>query len=331
MCVVLLSPLLSHAVEPGGISSPGFDDRPLQQETVRHPRWFKLSFLDVYDDIKEAVDHGKKGLIVYFGQDKCPYCKALMEVNFSKPDIVTYTRKYFDVIAIDVRGSNSVTDVNGDVYTEKQYAISKSANFTPTLIFYDRDFKEAFKLVGYYPPYKFRAALEYVADGHYKKESFRNFLSRGEMPPREGARELNKRGFFMSPPYIFDRSKLKAQKPLAVFFEQKDCYACDVLHADPLSSEETTRMLSGLNVAQLDIWQDTPLITPAGKKTSAMKWARELGIFYAPTIIFFDEKGKEVLRLDSVVHFYRLRNALNFILSRGYLKYKNYRAWREAQ
>lgn len=328
--LVLLFPFSLAVADSSGINSPGFDDSPLK-EPIHHPKWFKLSFLDIYDDIKEAVDGGKKGLVIYFGQERCPYCKALLENDFGKEDIVRYTRKYFDVIAIDVRGNNTVTDVDGEVYTEKKFAVAKGANFTPTLIFYDKHFKQVFKLVGYYPPYKFRAALEYVADGYYKKENFRTFLARGEMPPREDARELNHADFFMKPPYILDRSKIAAQRPLAVFLEQKDCYACDVLHTDPLSKETNRKMLGNMDVVQLDIWKNTPLITPKGEKITAKEWAKKLGIFYTPTIIFFDEKGNEVLRLDSVVHFYRLQNALNYILDKGYNKYKNYRAWREAK
>jgi len=45
-------------------------------------------------------------------------------------------------------------------------------NFTPSLIFYDREGTPVFRLRGYYPPYKFRAALQYVTEGFYKSENF---------------------------------------------------------------------------------------------------------------------------------------------------------------
>jgi thioredoxin-related protein len=330
VCFLSLAAAGLQAVAAGkNILSPKFDDRPLE-EPVQHPAWFKLSFLDIYDDVKEAIDANKKGLIIYFGMSKCPYCKALLEVNFGKQDIETYTRKNFDVVAIDVRGSRTVTDIKGKVMSEKQYAIAKNANFTPTLIFFNDDYREVFRLVGYYPPYKFRAALEYVADGHYKKEKFNEYLARGEMPPREDARALNKRDFFLPPPHMLDRSRVKAQKPLIVIFEQKECHACDVLHTGPLANKETLKKLDGFNVVQLDIWKETPLITPAGKRTTARKWAKELGIFYTPTLIMYDEAGKERLRLASVVHFYRLSSALAYMQQKAYKKYKNYRAWRES-
>ena len=86
-----------------------FYDAPLP-EPVAYPAWFKLSFLDFADDLAEAVSDGKRGLLVYFGQKYCAYCEKLLEVNFAeKADIVDYTRKYFDVIGMDIHGQRTVT------------------------------------------------------------------------------------------------------------------------------------------------------------------------------------------------------------------------------
>ena len=74
-----------------------FDDTPLD-DLLKYPEWFKQSFLDLDEDLREALDAGKKGIVVYFGQKRCAYCKMLMEVNFQTPDIVNYTRQHFDVI-----------------------------------------------------------------------------------------------------------------------------------------------------------------------------------------------------------------------------------------
>ena len=73
---------------------------------------------------------------------------------------------------------------------------------------------------------------------------------------------------------------------------------------------------------------DEPVVTPAGMRTSAREWARQLGLFYTPTLMFFDEHGEEILRLDSVVQIYRLRNVLRFITSKAYLDFPTYAAWR---
>ena len=62
----------------------------------------------------------------------------------------------------------------------------------------------------------------------------------------------------------------------------------------------------------------------------ARKWAEQLGLFYTPTLIFFDQDGREIIRVDSVVQFYRLRNVLDYILSGGYREYATFQRWRQS-
>ena len=307
---------------------PQFIDKPLEEPIIL-PKWFKLSFLDLLDDVEDAKASGKKGIIVYFGQKDCPYCKAHLETNWGNPDTIKYTQKYFDVIALDVKGDRNITTIDGVVYDEKAYSAMHRTNFTPSLLFFNIEGKEVLKLQGYHPPYKFRAALEYVADEHYKTESFRDYLARGELAEGYGEDILNTHPSFMSPPYLLDRSRIAAQRPLVVLFEQKRCHACDVLHAGPLSHPEITQRLKRLDVVQLDLRSETKLIRPDGKRTTAGDWARELDLFYTPTLIIFDERGKEIIRISSVVWVYRLNNVLNYISTGAYKKYDTYQLWRQ--
>ncbi|KAA3631164.1 MAG: thioredoxin, partial [Proteobacteria bacterium] len=240
-----------------------FDDTPSLRH-IPHPDWFKVGFLDLREDLGEAVSSGKKGLMVYFGQENCAYCEALMEVNFQLADVVDYTRANFDVVAVDIWGARDVIDIEGNTLTEREYAVRNETNFTPSFIFYDGKGDAAFRLRGYYPPYRFRAALEYVADGHYLVESFRDYLERAHPPPKFDLEDLNEEDFFDTPPYFLDRSRFPATLPLVVFFEQRDCHACDVLHSDPLSDPDVRRTLSAMRAVQLDMWSDTPVLTPDG-------------------------------------------------------------------
>ena len=58
-----------------GMVNPGHKEQP---------DWFKVSFLDLFEDIEEAADNNKR-LMVYYYQDGCPYCKKLLEDNFAHP------------------------------------------------------------------------------------------------------------------------------------------------------------------------------------------------------------------------------------------------------
>ncbi len=313
--------------------SAGFDIRSIDDVPMRrgveHPAWFKESFLDLREDLREAIAAGKRGLIVYFGQEDCAYCEALIQVNWGREqDIVAYTRAHFDVVAIDIWGTREVTDLRGEVLSEREFAVREQTNFTPSLIFYDREGREALRLRGYYPPYKFRAALEYVADGFYRIESLRDYLARADPPPKFDLADLNEEPFFDPPPHALCRRRFPADRPLVVFFEQRECHACDILHSDPLQDPTTRALLDRFQVVQLDMSGDTPVITPAGERLRARDWAEALGLFYAPTLVFFDEQGHEVFRLDSVARLYRLRNTLRYVLAKGYREAPLQR-WRE--
>ncbi|MCU0834136.1 MAG: thioredoxin fold domain-containing protein [Chromatiaceae bacterium] len=327
--LLTLAALPLRAVPGDDPSAYSFDDFP-REEILDYPDWFKESFLDLPDDLAAAGAAGKAGLVVYFGQRRCAYCHKLMDVNFALEDIVEYTRRNFDLVPIDIWGVAEVTDLDGEVLTERDYALKHGTNFTPSLIFYDREGREALRLRGYYPPYQFRAALEYVADGHYRKESFRDYLARGEGRLVFDLGELNVQDFFAPPPYNLDRTRFPSERPLAVFFEQGECHACDVLHGQSLRKPAIYRLFEGFDNVQLDMWSDTPVITPDGRRTTARDWAADLGLFFAPTIIFFDERGQEVMRVDSVVGFFRLRNVLNYITSRAYLT-ESYQSWRSTR
>lgn len=306
----------------------GFPDQPLLEPLVL-PDWFKLSFLDLRDDLHDAIVN-KRGLILYFGRHDCPYCKAQLEKNWGQPDIVTYTRAHFDVVAIDVLGNRLVTDFNGKEYTEKEFAVTKQAQFTPSLFFYDNRGRLALKLAGYRPPYQFRAALEYVADHHQLEGSFRSYLARAEPAESYGQDSLNAYPEFHQPTFLNTYSQHKHDKPLLIVFERGHCHACDVLHAGPLNDPENKKLLNNIDAVQLDMWRDAPVVTPEGKHLTSKSWADTLGLSYAPTLIFYDNQGKEIIRIDSVLGFYRLHGVLRYVISGGYRKFPNYQQWRNS-
>ncbi|MEA3278714.1 MAG: thioredoxin fold domain-containing protein [Pseudomonadota bacterium] len=307
-----------------------FDDRPTDYEGG-HPPWFKESFLDLGEDLDEALQNGKSGLIVYFGQAHCAYCKAIMEENLSKPDLVEYVVRHFDVVGLNIHDVEELTAPDGETMTVKEYSIREKAHFTPTLIFFGKDRQKALTLRGFYPAYEMRAALEYVADGHYQSTSFRDYLAQANPPPLFDDEELIPDPLFMSPPFALDRSRFPASQPLAVIFEQPKCHACDVLHSEPMQDPLVRERLRDFEVAQLNVWdRETPVLTPDGRRLTPQEWAADLKLFYTPTLVFFDDKGEEVLRIDSVVQFFRLGGVLRYVAEKAYLEHPLFQQWKYA-
>ncbi|MEA3413362.1 MAG: thioredoxin fold domain-containing protein [Pseudomonadota bacterium] len=328
---VLLFPVgsdLAHAAAPGQIYS--FDDRPTDYDGG-HPDWFKQSFLDLDEDLDEALENGKSGLIVYFGQAHCAYCKAIMAKPLSRPDLVEYLVRHFDLVGLSIHDVRELTSPDGETLTVKEYSIREEAQFTPTLTFFGRDRRKALTLRGFYPAYEIRAALEYVADGHYQTMTFRDYLARANPPPLFDDEKLISDSLFMGPPYALDRRHFAASQPLAVIFEQPECHACDVLHSEPLQDPVVRQRLERFNVVQLNVRDRlTPVLTPDGRRVTPAQWAADLKLFYTPTLIFFDLDGKEVFRVDSIVQFFRLAGVLRYVADRAYREHPVFQHWKYA-
>jgi thioredoxin-related protein len=141
------------------------------------PTWFTESFLDLRQDVADLATDGKR-LMLYFGQDSCPYCKALMQTNFSQPDIVAKTRKHFVAIALNIWGDRDVTWTDGKVRREKDFAAFLKIQFTPTLVFLDERGKVVARLNGYYPPHRFEAVLDWVGGHMEDKVALAEYLRR---------------------------------------------------------------------------------------------------------------------------------------------------------
>ena len=76
------------------------------------PPWFSESLLDMRDEVRDAAAQRKR-VLLYFGQDGCPYCSALMRTNFSQRSISEKTQRHFTAIALNLWGDREVGWVDG--------------------------------------------------------------------------------------------------------------------------------------------------------------------------------------------------------------------------
>ena len=274
------------------------------------PAWFKNSFLDLREDAAEASARGRS-LMVYIGQDGCPYCAALFNTNFSQKSVEDYARAHFDALDINMWGDRAVVDVDGESLTEKAFAAKHEVWFTPTILFFDGIGKRVLRINGYYPPRRFLAALRYVAEDSAKGETFAAYLERVAPPAAPGT--LIDEPFFLRPPYDLKDTA----SPVVVFFEQRDCDECRDLHREVLDKAETRREIGRFRAIQLDRWSATPVVTPAGERSTARQWADALGIGYVPAAVFFDD-GREVMRIEAMFKAFHVQSVMDYVASRAY-------------
>jgi len=280
---------------------------------VEIPKWFTDSFLDFREDIRDAKRE-KRRVMVYFGQDGCPYCTALMKTNFSQQRIVEKTRKNFVSIALNIYGDRETKWLDGTTMTEKELARRLRVQFTPTLLFFDETGAIIARLNGYYPPDKFEAVLDYVAERRERKTSLGAWLARNARDP--ASPKLADEPFFLPPPY--DLRRQPGGKPLAVLFETPYCAPCDELHRDGLKRPHVKALLEGFDVVRFALGASTTLTTPSGRSTTVREWGDELGVTYTPALILFAGDGREAFRIDAYLRPFHLASSLEYVASGAY-------------
>ena len=324
--LLALLPVLSlHAAEPAAETKMG---AYYGARTTEYPAWFKDSFLNLKEDIEEARQHGKR-VILMFTQNGCPYCSALVERNLSQREIETTMKEKFDVVAINLWGDKEVVGLDGKTYTEKSYSAAQKIQFTPSLLFYDETGKIVLRLNGYVPPPRMQAALDWVAGRQENKVAFRDFVAAREAPGQASGEMIGEDFFLTNATDL--RRRGKQAKPLAVFFEQKDCPDCEVLHRRVLADPDTRSVIAKFDNVQFDMWSRNMITTPEGQRMPVRDWVRQLGVNYAPGIVLFDQKGKEVIRWESSFRVFHTLGMFDYLVSGAYLREPSFQRFLSAK
>jgi len=279
------------------------------------PPVFVETLLELPDDAAQAAKSGKR-LLLYFGQVGCPYCKELIQTSFTQKAIVDKVAKHFLPIAFNLFGDREVTWFDGKVRSEKEFAKLLKVQFTPTLLLLDEKGNIIARINGYYPPHRFSAALDYSVKHLEGKLPFAEHMQ--SVPQKGASATLNEQSFFMKPP--FNLARKAGGKPLAVMFETRHCAPCDELHKEGFKRDKTLAALSRFDVARFSLSGRETLVTPDGRNTTAEAWGKELKISYAPSVVFFDDGGKEVFRLEAYLRPFHFASSFEYVASRAYRK-----------
>jgi len=277
------------------------------------PAWFTDSLLEFPEDVREASRDGKR-LLVYFGQDGCPYCKQLTQTNFTQRAIVEKTRKHFVAVALNVWGDRETQWIDGRRMSEKQLARALGIQFTPTLLFLDEKGATVVRLNGYYPPHRLAAALDYAAGLSGKGMRFEEYM---KTAVKESASpKLHDAPFLRKLPV-----ELKGAKPVALLFETPYCSGCDEMHGEGFKRPEVRKLLERFDVYRL---------TLDDRRDAMGTWAGALRVAYTPTLVFFDG-GEEVFRVEAYLRPFHLASALEYVASGAYRKEPSFQRFIQAR
>lgn len=131
---------------------------------------------DFKEELAVAREEGKKGIMLFFEMDDCPFCARMKATILNQPDVQQFYRQHFLLYPIDTQGDTPMTDFTGKETIEKTFALENRVRATPTLIFFDLDGKPVTRHTG---PTKdkqeFLLLGRYVIEEAYKQGPFARY------------------------------------------------------------------------------------------------------------------------------------------------------------
>ncbi len=138
--------------------------------------FFEQSLGDFRAEIQAAQKAGKLGVLLMFEAEGCPYCRKMRQNVLNRQDVQSYFRQRFTAFSVDVLGDVPVTAPDGREMAEKKIAAAMKVRGTPTFVFLGPDGIEMARYAGATRDAdEFMLLGRYVADGHYRSQSFDQF------------------------------------------------------------------------------------------------------------------------------------------------------------
>jgi len=270
--------------------------------------------------------------MLLFGTNGCAYCRAFVRQSLSDEGLQKQVRENFDVIGLEMFSDVEVTDLNGQRLAVKDFALREGATVAPTIIFVGTDGRQLLRLQGYYPPRQFRVVLDYLAGRHFETASLRDYVVEQMSRKSELQSAEPQSSAAQTTTLDLNRQIVPARRPLLAFFGGSDCLECQQLRSEVLTYPPVSKQIARFETAHLN-WSDdrTLLVTPLGRRSNPADWARELDVTQLPTMVFFDEGGREVFRLESQVLRQRMERALLYVLERAYADGTTYQQFTRAK
>lgn len=125
--------------------------------------FFNETFGDFPEELAAARAEGKKGILLFFEQEECPYCHYMKSKVLNQSEVQDYFQKYFKIFPVDIEGDVEITDFDGQVMKMKDFSLKKNrVRATPVFMFYDLSGKQIHRHTG-----KTSSAEEFMLMGKF--------------------------------------------------------------------------------------------------------------------------------------------------------------------
>ncbi len=148
-------------------------------EEPRDPleHFFNQSFGDFPEELARAREEGKKGILLFFEMDECPFCHRMKQTVLNQPRVQDFYRERFLSFVVDVGGELEIIDFNGEHMSEKDFAFKQNrVRATPVFQFYNLEGEPVARYTGATSGVdEFLLLGEYVSEGHYQDMPFTRY------------------------------------------------------------------------------------------------------------------------------------------------------------
>lgn len=121
-------------------------DKPTKRDAREY--FFTQTFGDLREEMQVARHEGKRGMMLFFEAESCPYCQHMIHKVFSQRNVQDWYSERFVSIAVDIHGDVELTDFDGITLPSKVFADHRRIFLTPAIAFIDLEGNEIYRHLG---------------------------------------------------------------------------------------------------------------------------------------------------------------------------------------
>jgi thioredoxin-related protein len=258
----------------------------------RDPRefFFAQSFGDLPEELAEAREAGKLGLLLFFEQEGCPYCERMLKTILNQPEVQDWYRERFVSIAVDINGDVELTDVDGITLPSKVFAAHRRVTTTPTISFIDLSGAEVHRRVTMVSGVgEFMMMGQYIAEGRYTDTSWKDYA--GEHPEVVNSATVQQVVDFRLEAAAAAASGVN----LLLAVTREGCRYCALLRGEFLAPMvRSGEYVDRVRIREMMMEPDTPIKDFSGQVTTTAKIAARYGVSITPTVLLLDSSGNSL-------------------------------------
>lgn len=131
-------------------------------------------------------------------------------------------------------------------------------------------------------------------------------------------------GWFIDSPFLelsddLATARTAGKQGLMVVYSTEGCSYCGLFIEKSLGNPEIAAMVQKhFGSLGLEIFDDTNLVGPQGQETTVKAFAKQEGVMFSPSVLFYDKEGKRVLRITGYQAPERFKTSLQYVIGKHY-------------